>query len=199
MVSENGSTWYELAGSVFYDDSTTWNAEVTYQYNADSTTYELSDGRSGAFNFVFNKLQGGSLSENYPLAAAKGVIDEENNKVTLKGTLITEMYPAFGYADVKSANPQLHEEASPYAENQNSADGFDLKWAVDPETGNPVDLSNAEIHYVKVYTANFSKGETNIGEQSTEVSYIVRQTGEEYRSRCNGGERNCVGWRNRFF
>ena len=134
---------------------------------------------TGGSDFVFNKLQGGSLSENYPLAAAKGVIDEENNKVTLKGTLITEMYPAFGYADVKSANPQLHEEASPYAENQKSADGFDLKWAVDPETGNPVDLSDAEIHYVKVYTANFSKGETNIGEQSTEVSYVVRQIGED--------------------
>ena len=82
MVSENGSTWYELAGSVFYDDSTTWNAEVTYQYNADSTTYKLSDGRNGAFNYRAISPVEGSMPETNKPPAMRVRIDGYTKKIS---------------------------------------------------------------------------------------------------------------------
>ena len=99
---------------------------------------------------------------------------------------------AFGYADVTpNGSPATYGEAvNPYLpyhytdENNNEktktgGDGFDLAWAVDIETGEPVNLSalgsDKVVKYVRVYSAVLDVAQ--FGETSTEITGIFTATG----------------------
>ena len=182
LISENGSDWYTLAGSIHYDSNTVWNQEVTYYPQGESSAYSFKNADEGISRFQF------PLSFYYPLHASinmpdftvfntKGTLllpDEELNDV---GN-IQPPYPAFGYADVGLSESSSNIAQNPYdgivrssgqysnriTTNRNG-DGCDISWAVD-DAGNPVKLD--KIHYIKVQTASFIDNGA-IGEKSTEV------------------------------
>ena len=176
-VSEDGSSWYALAGSEHYDADTLWDYAVTYSKNGDGTTWVDNYGNTDA------STHGRSFS--WPLAT-KYPLNElvKQNSFTLTGILIPSVKGItgdddfgtlssggrFGYVDTL-----VNGTSNPYAENnayQNKCSGFDLAWAVDA-AGNPVDVSGMSFHYVKVVTAsNIIAGAAN--EKSTEVSSISR-------------------------
>lgn len=176
-VSEDGNTWYALAGSEHYD-SAIWDYTITYTKNGTGTSWKDNYGHTDASH---------GRAFNWPLASNYTLNDvAESGSFTTTGILLpslkgivgdntTSSFAAttpFGYAD---ATP--NGEENPYLANddlQLKSSGFDLAWAVDA-AGNPVNVSGKSFHYVKVVTAsNIMAGAFN--EKSTEVTKIYRAT-----------------------
>ena len=186
LVSEDGETWYTLAGSEHYEDRTDWNGTVTYE--------RMDNGGTRANGTALDPYLYPS-EEHYPLHDWQA---GEESRITVSGVMLDNIFPAFGYADVhtnsKSAwgtgtNVTIVPEArNPYwpvttqanglnaPENQDEiyeggGDGFDLAWAVDGN-GLPVELE--EIHYIKIQSSMLSLNVGGIGEKSPEVNAVSR-------------------------
>lgn len=87
---------------------------------------------------------------------------------------------AFGYADVTpNGSPDQYGDAvnpyTPYTSAKTGGDGFDLAWAVDIVTGEPVNLSGQKVKYVRVYSAVLDLG--RFGETSPEITGIFTARG----------------------
>lgn len=177
-VSQDGATWYALAGSEHYEDETNWNYSVTYQKTETTTsTYVDSLGESGNV----------CTRSPYPLKANYTTVDFDENSLTLSGILLRKNLTAstangistsFGYVD--ALNWKMSDlPVNPYVENpqQNAKDGqFDISWAVDAE-GMPVHLD--WVKYVKVQTATFIDGGI-FGEKSTEINGVNLACDEDF-------------------
>ena len=174
-VSEDGNTWYALAGSEHYD-SAIWDYTVTYTKDGTGTTWSDNYGHTQADH---GKSFSWPLASNYALNSLVN-----SDTITLSGILIPAVdgmiggnttgsfahATTFGYADVL-----VNGESNPYLANDDLAlksSGFDLAWAVDAE-GNPVNVDGMSFHYVKVVTAsNIMAGA--FFEKSTEVQRVYR-------------------------
>lgn len=183
-VSEDGKTWYALAGSEHYEDSTIWDYAVTYT-KTPTGGIDWSDNQGNTMSSTHGR------SFAWPRADIYALNDlATRNSFTLTGILLpcvdgtitgTDNFNSFskgarfGYVDVLVMG-----RSNPYLANKdykNESSGFDLAWAVDAE-GNPVDVSGKAFHYVKVVTAsNIIAGSAN--EKSTEVSAITRAEASE--------------------
>lgn len=176
-VSEDGETWYALAGSAHYDDGVDWNYTVTYTKAANGKT-AWTDSRG-------NSNSGKSYTGPWPSQAVYALNDQAGQEaITLSGVALparsgeiavsgqaVDAYPTqWGYADC-----QVNGTENPYLDNSNydlPASGFDLAWAVD-ENGLPVDVSEKEFHYVKLQTAS-NIWHASFGEKSPEIGKVVR-------------------------
>ncbi len=178
--NENGladDTWYELAGSDYYFDSSVHNYEVNYfnpnEGGADipwSDNYGNSDViTANAFhtqNYYPNTDSFPMVTpENYILAGSfiKGHIDKSN------ASNIKSYKRGFGYADnnARGVSPWTIPD-NPYTEETENAggDAFDISWAINAE-GGYVDLD--EIHFIKVQNAMQDMAGW-LGEISTEIT-----------------------------
>ena len=177
-VSQDGSTWYALAGSEHYEDETNWNYSVTYQKTESNTsTYVDNLGESGNV----------CTRSPYPLKASYPTVNFDENSLTLSGVLLRKnltpstangIITSFGYVDALSWK-MSDIPVNPYVENpqQNAKDGqFDISWAVD-ESGMPVHLD--WVKYVKVQTATFIDGGV-FGEKSTEINGVNLASDEDF-------------------
>ena len=176
-VSEDGNTWYALAGSEHYD-SAIWDYTVTYTKNGTGTSWkdnyghtDASHGRAFpwplASNYTLNDVaeSGSFTTTGILLPSQKGIVGDNTTSSFAATT-------PFGYADATKNG-----EENPYLANddlQLASAGFDLAWAVDGK-GNPVNVNGMSFHYVKVVTAsNIMAGYFN--EKSTEVTKVYRAT-----------------------
>lgn len=184
-VSEDGKVWYALAGSAHYDDGVDWNYTVTYEKAANGKT-AWSDNHG-------NTNDGTSYTGVYPLAAKYFLNNlAESDKITLSGIVLpardgdiavsgraVDAYPVkWGYADC-FPNGKIGADVNPYTDNSNFdvlANGFDLEWAVD-ESGNPVDVSDKEFHYVKLQTVS-NIWHVPFGEKSPEIAGMIKTTAQ---------------------
>ena len=196
QVSEDGSKWYELAGSNYYDGNFNYNETASgfskvYSGTLRNTNVVYTNGTSR----VSASLGGRTAKEVCPTAwfpltsnySIGGAHTDENvtmtfNSNTLTFTGITAIADsdttadyAFGYADVTpNGSPNTYGDAvnpyTPYTSDKTGGDGFDLEWAVDIATGLPVDVSGKTFHYVRVYSAVLDFG--RFGETSTEICGI---------------------------
>lgn len=200
QVSEDGTTWYELAGSNYYNGNFTYtpptsgysnvysgtqrNTSVVYTKNTDvSKVYaSLADNTSVAFGpaswFPLTTTYT-AFASNPAGGAHCGNISVNLSGNTLTFTGITAVADsntnadyAFGYADVTPiGSPSQYGEAmNPYVSSKTGGDGFDLEWAVDISTGLPVDVTGKTFHYVRVYSAVLNLD--RFGETSTEITGI---------------------------
>lgn len=183
-VSEDGGTWYALAGSEHYEDSTIRDYTITYT-RTDSGKTAWSDNQ-GNYNDGTSRAGSWPSAANYPLNALAS-----QGTITLSGILLpcfdgsimgdssTASFAGetkFGYVDYY-ANGTTGADVNPYVADPTKSNGFDLAWAVDAD-GNPIDVSGRAFHYVKVVTAsNIWAG--SFAEKSTEVSSVVRTTAQE--------------------
>lgn len=218
----NTVTWYELAGSMYYDTpaasataANVWhngytgtlrNADVTYTLNSSNIYASMTDGTttisaspfSSNINWWPTKTEGNNAYADSVIAAAH---QDSNVTIARSGdttgsTLVfggvtaipdsnTTADYAFGYADVTpngtitnygdAVNPY-----TPYTSSKTGGDGFDLEWAVNIATGEPVDVSGKTFRYVRVYSAVLDNW--TFGETSTEICGIYtayRTTTEE--------------------
>lgn len=173
-------TWYEIAGSDHYWNSTLFSYEVTY----------ANSGLNHASNIYWSDNQGktGIIPANsfhqqpyYPKSDLFPVVAPGH--FTLKGTRISghidlsnpgevnSYHRAFGYADntpVLSASEKLPDNPYSTEIEGSGGDAIDIGWAVDSNL-KPVKLD--EIHFVRVYTGmNALVGW--LGEISTEIAGI---------------------------
>lgn len=182
--------WYELAGSMYYSDSAVRNATVYYTkddaglHAAVNGVTHSQDPFTTAATWFPTK---GSMNHE----ATSGINDTTNTYITeytdttLKFTGVTSIPDsdsnadyAFGYADVTPV-PSVKDGTpvnpyTPYTSDKDGGDGFDLAWAVDISTGEPVKVNNAK--YVRIYSAVLYN--TGIfGETSPEITGIFRTNG----------------------
>lgn len=190
MVSSDGNTWYELAGSQYYEASTVKKATITY------TNPDTAFIRSEPIPW---KIEGENYSKQdifypnsyhkqpyYPNPAEYSKFQNGVGKNTtysastlsFEGTLIdTDDSIVFGYADAHANSENkaaLSQAVNPYLRNHTAVtngDGFDLAWAVDSK-GDPVKLDKG-VQYVKVYNAVMNVS-SSFGEKSPEIAGILR-------------------------
>lgn len=180
-VSENGDTWYALAGSEHYEDNALWDYTITYTKTADGkSNWTDNYGNSNDYTgkpwpkFSYYPMNGTAKSDKYTFT---GILFKCQDGTITGDSSSTGSFAAkakFGYADYYATNISggVLTDVNPYVEKPSKANGFDLAWAVD-EKGTPVDVSEKEFHYVKIATAsNIYAG--SFAEKSTEITYVIR-------------------------
>ena len=184
--------WYELAGSMYYSGSAVRNATVSYTLASNGAiTAKVNDTVHSQNPFVTNAAWFPTKS-GMSHEATSGINNALTNTYiteytanTLKFAGITSIPDsdsnadyAFGYADVTPV-PSVKDGTpvnpyTPYTSDKVGGDGFDLAWAVDISTGEPVKVNNAK--YVRIYSAVLYN--TGIfGETSPEITGIFRTNG----------------------
>lgn len=167
-VNGNGKAddpWYELAGSEYNDPTTIKNYSVTYYNPGDYKNVPWKDNKGNTGAVEINAFHKHNF---YPLFAPN------QDSITFTGTVMRNTFGQmtgssiyinggfpWGYIDNWSSGDN-------YAQNRYNS--FDISWAVDAK-GNKVALKS--IDFVKVYTGQNSKGNTLLGEISTEVKGAV--------------------------
>lgn len=179
-VSEDGNTWYALAGSEHYEDTTIWDYTVTYAKTGTGGT-GWEDNRGNSHSTTHGRSFAWPEVKHYPLNSQLA----DGGNIVLSGILLpcadgtitgSDTFGSyskggrFGYVDLLPNGTN-----NPYLDNSNytnTSTGFDLAWAVD-SSGNPVNVSGKTFHYVKIVTAsNIMAGSAN--EKSTEVGQVRR-------------------------
>ena len=175
LVSQDGKTWYTLAGSDHYSNHAYWDYTITYTKSTGTST--VYGGASGTAADWTDSMGYSGTSYLYPNKALYPLFPwtaENDTSITVTGTLLggkgttrNEIFnvavPKWGYADT------CYNGLNPYT-GAEGGEVFDLDWAVD-ENGQPVKLD--WVKYVKVQTASNIDG-GSIGEKSTEVSAIYK-------------------------
>lgn len=194
---DTNGKWYELAGSLYYDDITQRNKDVSYKKGSDGIYYQITNHGAALTDSGWKKFNTNTSvawwpedSEGYD--KVWGPVDDvtkTSDVITYKGVSIvkdtdtTNDYQ-FGYADVHVNGSNYGTAINPYTATDTSqgGDGFDLAWAVD-ENGEPVVLDH--ITKVRVYTsAGMMADGTNafttpsiFGETSAEVCGVYGVNG----------------------
>ena len=173
-------TWYEIAGSEHFWETTTSQYEVTYLNNGQNV--------AGDIHWVDNQSGSGIVPENsfhqqpyYPKADLFPLVARD--KYLLKGNRLTNpidlstpgsvisYHKTFGYADntpVLSLTEKLPDNPYTPAVEGSGGDAIDIGWAVDQDR-KPVNLD--EVHFIRIYTGmNAVAGW--LGEVSTELTGI---------------------------
>lgn len=202
-TEDTDGKWYELAGSLYYDDLTQRNKAVSYKKVSTGDNagiyYQITDNGVAPTDGGWKKFNTNTAVTWWPedgegYNTVWGPVDDvvkTDNIITYKGVSIvkdtdtTNDYQ-FGYADIHVNGSNYGTAINPYEATNTSqgGDGFDLSWAVD-ENGKPVVLDH--ITKVRVYTSAAMKtdgsGEFTVpsifGETSAEVCgvYGVNGTG----------------------
>ncbi|MFQ9060044.1 MAG: hypothetical protein ACLR5X_00795 [Oscillospiraceae bacterium] len=183
--------WYELAGSMYYSDSAVRNATVYYTKDnaglhaaVNGVTHSQDPFTTAATWFPTKSDMNHEATSGINNTLTNTYITEYTAN-TLKFAGITSIPDsdsnadyAFGYADVTPV-PSVKDGTpvnpyTPYTSDKDGGDGFDLAWAVDISTGEPVKVNNAK--YVRIYSAVLYN--TGIfGETSPEITGIFRTNG----------------------
>lgn len=181
-VSEDGETWYALAGSAHYDDGVDWDYAVTYTQAANGKTAwtdnrgNSNDGKSYTGPWPSKAVYSlNSLTEQDAITLSGVALPARSGEIAVSGQAVDAYPTQWGYADC-----QVNGTENPYLDNSDhglAASGFDLAWAVDGE-GLPVDVAGKEFHYVKLQTAS-NIWHPSFGEKSPEVSAPVRAEAQE--------------------
>ena len=173
-------TWYEIAGSEHFWNTTTSSYEVTYQNSGLNQASDIhwSDNLGGTGVIPENSYHAQTYYPKVDLFP-----NVATDKYTLKGTRLTNpidvstpgsvisYQKTFGYADntpVKSLTEKMPDNPYTPETEGSGGDAIDISWAVDQDK-KPVALD--EIHFIRIYTGmNALVGW--LGEISTEISGI---------------------------
>lgn len=168
-VSEDGTNWYDLAGSLYYNEKSINNVDVAYKISGTAIYYNFDGGGWTLFRNTaswwptygstdyYGSVSGISTTFGGSVSIGDVVWNSPYEQITfqdlclVKDTDNTDDY-RFGYFDVRANGSNYGTAVNPYATAPTAntgGDGFDISWAVD-EDGYPVDL--AGIKYVRAYT-----------------------------------------------
>lgn len=200
-TSNTNGKWYELAGSLYFDDITQRNKDVSYKkVSGEGIYYQVTEHGVAPAADKWTKFNTNTSiawwpedSEGYnnvwgnvPNVERTDSIITYKNVSLVKDTDTTNDYQ-FGYADIHVNGSNYGTAINPYTATDavQGGDGFDLAWAID-ENGNAVNLDH--ITKVRVYTSAALKADGSgvfttpsiFGETSAEVCgiYGVNGTGD---------------------
>jgi hypothetical protein len=171
-IDDDGNEiWYELAGSLYYEDGTTHNYSVTYQNPDPNFMPFIAQSGDG---FLVNSYHS---QPYYPSEIYYGFDGNQAyynaESMTFTGTLLDQSYGRgaplhFGYADsVDVLGGFIYAALNPY---RGAGTCFDIDWAVD-KTGAPVRLE--EVSFLKIYNASYYDKDAT-GEVSPEIMGVLR-------------------------
>jgi hypothetical protein len=188
--------WYELAGSRYYESDTVLNETVQYSLVTSGVNVSENSGTATSFTtstswwpYYANLNHGATSGIAGTAVNIKGYqyVDFPNNApnpdTTITYTGLTKVpfnnstdYYQFGYSDVHANGARYGTAVNPYtiAAGDSGGDGYDISWAVDIPTGEPVALGS--ISFVRVYTGVL-RNVGVVGETSTEVCGIYTAAG----------------------
>ncbi len=150
LVSQDGVTWYTLAGSMHYELTTDWNKSAKLINGSTVQAVQIATDESGTANVS-------------PLLPIYGYMDN---------------YPCSENANAEGSYDVTAVPGNPYDKrverNSIIGDGFDLTWAVDAN-GKPVELDG--IAYIRVQNAVDLT--TGFGTTSPEMGTLVRTKANE--------------------
>lgn len=195
QTSDGQFGWYELAGSRYYAADTVRNQTVVYTLDSSGVNAGVGANQSAAEAALtqFRAATGWFPAyDSMSHAATSGVSNPltndhisfySSNKIVFNHvTSIADsdlnIDYAFGYADV-TPNPSSSDGAygvavnpyTPFSSTKKGGDGFDLSWAVDIVTGEPVSVDN--VTKIRIYSAVLH--DTGIfGETSPEILYVYK-------------------------
>lgn len=143
-VSEDGVTWYDLAGQRHYELSTYYDYAI------------LKDG--SVTESLMIARQGENGHEGYPKNVNFGYGDVMacSGNANGEGTYWVTAVPA-----------------NPYDASLKIGDGMDLAWAVD-RVGKPVDLTGMEIHYIRLQSVADIPQNGGFGTVSPEIGTVTK-------------------------
>lgn len=186
MKDENNNgladdTWYELAGSEYFFNSSKRDYAVTYNNPGGLLAVNIpwtdNNGEQGFISSnTFHKQNYYPLTDSFPAIGSDSytltgsMIKSPVNKSS--ASMVKSLPKPFGYADNKSrGSAPFTTPDNPYttAKENSGGDAFDINWAVDGE-GEYVSLD--KIHFVKVQTAALDNAGW-LGEFSTEITGAV--------------------------
>lgn len=193
-VYDSNYAWYELAGSKYYASDTDWNQTVIYTTDGTNVAARIgSDLAPASFTNRPDSWFPDTTDINHVDTSAvndsdlTSVIHPHINSYTATRieftgvTRITITTPnpasadfAFGYADVVPNGTNYGTAVNPYTEitsSKTGGDGFDLAWAVDMTTHEPVLIDEAK--YVRIYSATLNDAGI-FGETSPEICGIYK-------------------------
>lgn len=185
MVSGDGISWYELAGSLYYNSGVRRNISVTYSNpdpdftGAVAIPWSDSDGNAGTLKTVSLYTQpyypNPALYGAFNAGAGVNSIYDSHSMTVIGGSMFSKPYsPAYGYGDVHAyKSPMSNVAVNPYIKDHYTiynGDGMDLAWAVDAN-GSPVTID--EISYIKIYNPTLFDG-ASTGECSPEIASVCR-------------------------
>jgi hypothetical protein len=182
QVSNDGDTWYELAGSRYYNDDTQRNVDVSYRIDPNSTDIDYQFASVGGIIHPWDTFFANDTSpwpqyapksaggENYGIASGvrgpyppatktpsfvdytPGSDPITYHSVTLIEGSFTTSEFSFGYADVTANGGGPYDEAQNPYNNKGTG-GDGFDLSWAVDTdGNPVVLSEAK--YIRIYTAS---------------------------------------------
>ena len=114
LVSKDGNTWYSLAGSEHYDDSTVWNRTVTYEKTENGLTkMTLKDGS----NLVAEEVTGFTYptKETSPWHIGP---DADYENFTTSGTFLQSQSGQNEYGNTRPIYPEFVTQRFPFPEKQ---------------------------------------------------------------------------------
>lgn len=151
--------WYELAGSEYNSPGTIKNYQITYTNPKATANVNWTDNQGHSGQVELNRFHNHNY---YPLFAPN------QESITFTGTLLKSTWGMSGDIYINSAFAWGYSDSWSTGDNYgaNMYNSFDISWAVN-SNGQPVNL--ATIDFVKVYTGQNEKGNTMLGEISTEV------------------------------
>ena len=172
--------WYEIAGSDYYNPTSTKNYRVNYKNPHGNFNIPWNDNQGNKGEVIANSF---NTQEYYPNQAL--FTDYPQDSVAFEGTKLQSSYYessnvqieleplAFGYADNLPTDYYTDHSIpdNPYTLNVMEGGGgnaIDISWAVN-ENGNYVHLDY--INFVKIVSANLQDAGI-IGELSTDVTFI---------------------------
>lgn len=155
--------WYELAGSLYYNDKTIRGCDITYTLNGSNIDYKIEKAGMNTISGTF-KANGSAWWPAFDTANYGNVwggVDDvvwsaDHNYITYKNVTLVEDTDntagyGYGYFDVHANGANYGVAVNPYSIGTGSGgDGYDLAWAVDQD-GNPVSISN--VTKVRSYTS----------------------------------------------
>lgn len=173
QVSEDGKTWYELAGSLYYDPNTLRDVNITYTLSGSDIQYSITDpnGRNPGVSFPLTgtfkagrrcvvphhgelrrRVEGRPPSPSDQTVGASclnGAQRDLYRRYTGKGHGYHRGLTVWlcGY-HVNGGNYGYGDQPYTAAATTQGGDGFDIAWAVKPD-GTPAGL--IRIGYIRVY------------------------------------------------
>ena len=199
-VSEDGNTWYALAGAMHYEDYADWEYSIVYKKTADGKTQWVDNrGNSAIQDYEY------PIPELYPWYA---FTEEEESSITLNGVLLNANgesdeygtglppFAGFGYVDMGMRYTALDTDSWEDLSQEEYDELYARNIGQNPYLGtitagtrvysnvtDGMDLAWAVdadgqpktfqdgVHYIKIVTAsNIEAGAT--GEKSTEVNMV---------------------------
>lgn len=196
---DTNGKWYELAGSLYFDDITQRNKDVSYKkVDGKGIFYQITNHGVAPTDTGWKKFNTNTAvawwpedSEGYNNVWGNVAdVERTDNIITYKNVSIVKDTDTtgdyqFGYADVHINGSDYGTAINPYTalESDKGGDGFDLAWAVD-ENGNTVNLDR--ITKVRIYTSAGMKADGSgvfttpsiFGETSAEVCGVYGVNGK---------------------